>query len=468
MLRLIAQKKNNLLILALFFVCALVTYPSSLSLVNEWMKWGQTLSHGFACLALFVFFVWNQVTVSESSASVSKSLILLLGINSIFWCFSLLGNLQLPGYIFALTNFWFYLAGIFGWSAARAFLPVCAIFLFALPVWSILNDLLIDISSYVVGFALSFLDLTLYLQDNQIMTPWGTIIIADGCSGLRYLTISLLLAYLLCLINCYHPKTAVILFVVAALLGLVTNWIRIVIIVLIGYYTELHHGLVRNHEFFGWILFSSILFPALYFSPQLKPKPNVAIVRITFSWLLIIAGLLGPIIYFLTPFSQIKNPINLSALESTFPSSEMNYYLPKPELIINLPPADKVATYISVQEVPIYIELMTRTPKQKNEKIVPYFGKIYDTFSWRVKDTINLHDSRINIIENRLNQQKILLMYKYQVGSFTTYDYYQAKLLQIPAKLMNQSYFGFWVAQASCELTCEKEISAMKDLNLKW
>ncbi len=356
------------------------------------------------------------------------------------------------------------LVNVFSWQFTIKLLPILGLFIFAIPVWSTLNDQLIKISSNTINAVLQYSHLTLHIQDNQIMTPWGTIVIADGCSGLRYLVIALLIAYLLCLLNRYTLKTAFTVFVIAGLLGLMTNWIRILIIILIGYYTEMQHSLVRDHEFFGWVLFASILFPALYFSPQYKIQLNPIFGQIKFSWSIFFAASLGPVIYFLTPFNDNINPLNLSKTNLQY-----THRVATPSLKIQYPHMmhEENATTI-LDQTPISLTLLTSTPSHKNEKIVPYIDKLYDNFYWKSIQKVDLKNSHYEILENRHHQQKIILMYKFQVGSFMARDYHQAKILQIPAKLFNQSYFGLWIAHTSCQSDCLAELNSIKKLDALW
>jgi exosortase len=458
-----SQKKNNLLILLLLLFCAAITYPSSIALIHEWQKWDQALSHGFACLALFVFFIWRQdFYIQTNTHSPTWILSIALLLNSIGWCFTQLGNLQLPGYIFALNNYGLLIAGFFGWRVAVALMPLLALFIFALPIWSLFTDILVTLSSKVVALVLGYTNLTLHVQDNQFMTPWGTIVIADGCSGLRYFIISLLIAYLLCLINPYSVKTKISIFIVAALLGLFTNWLRIIIIVLIGYYTEMQHSLVRDHEFFGWILFVCILFPALLACRQYPKNWPPLGIQTNGSWIFFVAALTGPAIYFATPFDTTNNPIKSPFVDNQQPA--------EPELQIQLPLADHhYKQRILLDNIVIDLNLSVSTPKNKQEKIVPFIGGLYDTVYWRsLKKVSGMTQSHAEILEARNNPTKVLLVHKFQVGSFSTPHYYAAKLLQIPARLFNQPYFGLWVAQSKCQSDCEQELIAMQKLDTLW
>lgn len=457
------SKKLNLLILAGIFATGLVTYPSTIYLLNEWTQWDQALSQGFACLGLVAYFIWRLPltdTTQEKLPSVIW-ILLLLG-NSLGWCLVQLGNLQLPAYFASLTLIFLLLASSFNFSAIKKIVPILGIFLFALPFWS--GQFLVELSSLVVGFILQLSNLTLHIQDNQILTPWGTIIIADGCSGLRYFIISLLLAYLLCLLNGYSVKTGALVFLLAMILGLITNWVRITLIVLIGYHTEMTHSLVRDHELFGWILFAIIMFPALYFAPQYKTNISPIAIQYRFSSWVLVAWLSGPIIYFLIPFQAAdKNPIQLK-LQNDYADSWA-----KPGLFLQYPPADQILNKrISHKDVDIHIELMLLSAKQKRDKLVPYMGVLYDDYQWRMVSSESHLNSKIEILENRRTQERILLAYHYQVGNWITESYSKAKLLQIPAKLTNQNYFGFWSAQIICVSDCVRELSTMKGFTQNW
>lgn len=457
------NKKLNLLILAGIFATGLLTYPSTIYLLNEWMQWDQALSQGFACLGLVVYFIW-QLPLTDTTQEKSPSIIwvLLLLSSSLGWCLVQLGNLQLPAYFASLTLIFLLLTSSLNFSAVKKIAPILGIFLFALPFWS--GQFLVELSSLVVGFILQLSDLTLHIQDNQILTPWGTIIIADGCSGLRYFIISLLLAYLLCLLNGYSIKTGALVFLLAMILGLITNWVRITLIVLIGYHTEMTHSLVRDHELFGWILFAIIMFPALYFAPQYKTNLSPIAIHHRFSSWVLLAWLSGPIIYFLIPFQAAdKNPIQLR-LQNDYADSWA-----KPGLILQYPPADKILNKgIRHKDVDINVELMLLSAKQKRDKLVPYIGALYDDYQWRLVSSKSHLNSKIETLENRQTQDRLLLAYRYQVGSWITASYSKAKLLQIPAKLTNQHYFGFWSAQVICNSDCSSELSAMKDFTQHW
>src|SRR5690606_37229365 len=57
---------------------------------------------------------------------------------------------------------------------------------------------------------------------------------------------------------------------IAGLLGLIANWIRIFLLILIGYQTKMETPLMADHETFGWVIFGLLILPAIYFAPMVK------------------------------------------------------------------------------------------------------------------------------------------------------------------------------------------------------
>src|SRR5690606_14047274 len=120
--------------------------------------------------------------------------------------------------------------------------------------------------------------LTALIDGNNIFLPSGTIFIADGCSGLRYLIISLLIGYIMALMNHYRFMQSIGVLVIAVALGLVANWLRIYLLVLIGYLTDMQSSLMRDHETFGWIIFAMIMVPTVYFAPVVRRQLPVIVI----------------------------------------------------------------------------------------------------------------------------------------------------------------------------------------------
>lgn len=129
----------------------------------------------------------------------------------------------------------------------------------ALPFWHIVNPLFQKLSYLAAAYFFSLTTIPHYSNNLSIEFASGVFVVDPGCSGIRYLlsglTISALYVYL------YVDKWNARFIGVSALLvmALIGNWIRIIAIILIGYFSEMKNPIVNDHDNFGWVLFGVIL-----------------------------------------------------------------------------------------------------------------------------------------------------------------------------------------------------------------
>ncbi|WP_206483092.1 exosortase [Thalassotalea sp. G2M2-11] len=127
--------------------------------------------------------------------------------------------------------------------------------IFLVPIWGVLTTPLQELSTLAVTLIMQVTGIPIFVEENLITIPAGIFEIAGGCSGLRYLLVSLAISSLYTFLYIDKFKPAV-LFVVFAILGaLLTNWIRITALILIGHYTNMESELMTDHNTFGWYLY---------------------------------------------------------------------------------------------------------------------------------------------------------------------------------------------------------------------
>ncbi len=144
-----------------------------------------------------------------------------------------------------------------------------AYFVFMYPLWGPMVNILQQISVHSVSFLMSFTNIPTYVENQFVTIPAGVFEIAGGCSGLRYLITALAISSLY--IFLYIKKTKHILLFLAFAIGgaLITNWIRITIIILIGHHTDMTSEIIHDHNIFGWYLFIPYMFLLFYFGGKL-------------------------------------------------------------------------------------------------------------------------------------------------------------------------------------------------------
>ncbi|WP_076417754.1 exosortase [Colwellia sp. UCD-KL20] len=137
--------------------------------------------------------------------------------------------------------------------------PACFL-IFIFPLWGLLTNILQDISVIAVTYMMSFTNIPTYVEAQYITIPSGVFEIADGCSGLRYIIVSLAISSLFIFLYINNIKKALTFLSIAILGALITNWIRITALILIGDYTEMQSSLMEDHNTFGWYLYIPFMF----------------------------------------------------------------------------------------------------------------------------------------------------------------------------------------------------------------
>ena len=75
--------------------------------------------------------------------------------------------------------------------------PAICILIFAIPVWDNLNPVLLAVSDKMVFYLIRSLGISINIDSNIINLPYGKLEIADGCSGISYFLVTMVLGFLI-------------------------------------------------------------------------------------------------------------------------------------------------------------------------------------------------------------------------------------------------------------------------------
>ena len=145
---------------------------------------------------------------------------------------------------------------------------------FITPLWGPLQSVLQQISVIATTHMMSVTSIPVFVEGNMVHIPAGVFEIAGGCSGLRYFITSMALSLLYCFLNFTQTRSVFIFFAVAIVGSLITNWIRIVVIILIGHYTDMQSSVIEDHNALGWYLFVPFIIGLFYLGSKLEPAPQ--------------------------------------------------------------------------------------------------------------------------------------------------------------------------------------------------
>lgn len=466
---------SRLLLAVLVLVLFLVLFSTTwLNLYHKWMVFDESLSHGLFVFGLFCF--WFVAALKSEHWIARKPVLWLLplvaiAINSVFWSIfelvdiEILAILELPVLLFCVV--W----ALYGFKQAINLTPIIGLIVFIIPIWDYLTPYLVDLSALIVGYLVGLMGMPALIEGNSITLPHGIILIADGCSGQRYLVISITLTYIASIMNRLPASQSILYLLSSILLGLLTNWIRIFGLVIIGYVTDMESSLLADHEFFGWVLFAVIVVPFLYFIPvyrQAASAQNATNARNGQS-----VAMFGPALTALTLFIGPALYLFSNNTTPSFNIVQQNDYLGF-EHVDALPqdsplmlPGNPLALEIIKNTRELYLVSAGWGRTESQKKIVPYFTRLYDHAYWQEEATAqhrlnNEYTYRTIQFRRKGYNQAWLLGYWYEVGSFHADTYSLAKLQQIPAILLGQNRFTIHSGVVECNrLDCEQQYQEM-------
>jgi exosortase/archaeosortase family protein len=130
---------------------------------------------------------------------------------------------------------------------------------------------------------MGFTNIPVFVEQQFVHIPSGIFEIADGCSGLRYLLTSLAISSLYIYLYLRSTKNMIIFAFFAIFGALLTNWIRIVILIVIGHQTEMTSDLMTDHNMFGWYIYVPFMLLLFKLGGYLTDKENNASTNLNHS-----------------------------------------------------------------------------------------------------------------------------------------------------------------------------------------
>jgi exosortase len=452
-----------LLVVGIFVVFFFNTFQE---LYARWIKWDEALSHGLLVVGVFLFLLFKSLPwrAQNQSTPLFFSICAMVAFLSLGWFLFNALNIFILEQLILLPLFALALAAIFGFQTAFQHRLLLLLPIFAIPIWDQLTNILVNLSASVVGEMVRLVKMPAIIDGNSIYIPYGHILIADGCSGLRYLVISLAIGYIIGCLNRYDEKRMLVVLAVAATIGLMANWIRIFILILVGYQTKMQSSLMSDHEYFGWLLFGLLCLPAIYFAPVVKAKPETheqnpsEKTKLVFP---LIALSVGPLAALMINVQPQVNPWSDHIPNNLQPSSPNSMPIP-----LRLPENGyNENAYALVATDRAYIQLSQYQRHADSDKLVPYMTHLYDTEAWSPADkiTVNNLPFQIIVLREKGGLRRVAQAQWFITGDHQTATIREAKLMQIPALLTGKNRFVVVTIQSECGSTnCDNAITAVQ------
>ncbi len=250
------------LVTLLALAAAVLLWPSSQSLLEEWRNTDNlTYTHGPLVALVCLWVLWRRRRMlAAQPLQVDWRAGVLTVLLSVAWVIFYRSGLQLVHQLLLPLLAWCAVYAALGGRLARVCAFAFAYLYLAIPLWSAGNGILQDITVHAVRMLLGITSIPAHVVGNLVHIPAGSFEIAGGCSGLHFFIVAIAIAALHGELQDATVKARGLLLMLAALLAMLSNWLRVFTIIVAGYLTDMQHFLIQvDHYYFGWVLFAVVI-----------------------------------------------------------------------------------------------------------------------------------------------------------------------------------------------------------------
>ncbi|MBS8238983.1 EpsI family protein [Marinobacter lipolyticus] len=459
-----------------------------LALWAEWRDFFQLwydsiiYTHGYLVLAgvLYLLYLRRDALAGLTITGSGIALFLLTGASALL-LFAQAADIRFIRLILVpfLILFW-------GWSIwGKGFVTTAGgpilLLLFAAPFWDDFSPLLQHITVFFNTFFLNLADIEATIREFYIELEVGTFLVENGCSGVRYLMVALFLgSFYGQLYYRSFPRTA-LLVVIAGLLSMVANWLRVFGIIAAGHYTNMETSLVEDHELFGWIVFLLVTLIPLFFiagklevgsaigtsQPSSETSPRADDHGKGASWIWPIAASVLILWPALIPLAVEARTDRLAhAWNPILPSPAPDWRGPLPHANIwrpdyQKPDIDLSGVYVSGDLQQLQLQITGYRRQTQNKELIFYGNELFDRSDWRLISTrkrelpasFDISPPRVNetIIERRADGVSVILWSWYDIGSSLTDSRLEAKITGALKKIGGDNRGALWALASYCK-----------------
>lgn len=233
-------------------------WPTVASIARSWAN--DPLAHGYIIVPGVIYLVSDRRQLLKPlSPEAEWRAIPVIALFAALWFFASLarvGVVEQFCFIMMLVGF---LWTVLGSSLMRLLLFPLGLLFFALPLGDRIIPMLQDWTAEFTVTLLAFSGVPVLLQTHVISIPQGSWRVAEACSGINYLTASLVVGYLYAGTAYRYWSHRAGFLVAAALVPLVANGVRVYGTILIASLAGPQSIEGTRHYLFGWLVFAAMM-----------------------------------------------------------------------------------------------------------------------------------------------------------------------------------------------------------------
>jgi exosortase len=467
---------------SLFFLL----WPTLEGIFGRWLKLDESYSHGFLLLLVSLFLAFRVVRQRTLVPGFYPLWLVPFVLALLAYGLGDLLRVQALQHLMVVPLVLGALAVLLGWKQVRYFIAPVGLVFFAMPVWDFLAWTLqlitVEINQLLLGlFSIEFEVEGVFVY----LLGVGAFEIAHGCSGLRYLLVGQSLSLIYGELNLRTLRARVLLFATSVLLALFANWLRVFVIIYMGYETNMQTGLIEDHESFGWWVFAATLVPLFLIGRRLESSRTEKAMdeegngkrSVTYSGAggsarlkvgVVITALLPALVWAALPSSGravAPEPRELDVRldgERYGPlfSNNLDGWRPRvrnPDRVYTQTLFDRsLATDQSGPGESLFAAVYSYDYQRESAELIQYSNRVYDREQWHPDGFFTLSGPngvplRGITLRHRLTDKVVHVAYTYYVEGFWETDDLRAKLAQVRGFVNSRSDASLIVFAVSCE-----------------
>lgn len=475
---------NVLLWLIAASVLFLFAYSSSVqTIVAAWsgVEVGSS-NHGWLVLGCTLYLLWlkKDMLVSLPIRPSALAFVLLVGAAAL-WFLCRVTQIQagqmamMPMLILLAVGAFCSLRHMFA-----VLLPVGLLF-FALPIWQPLLPVLQDITTAVTHFNLRLIGRPVYVVDNFVHVSGGSFVIEEACSGLRFLLVSTTLSLMNSAMNNHTLKQGTLMLSLAIALSFIANWVRVLVVILLGDFTQMQHPWVNDHANMGWALYLVlVLVPFFVVSRYLPFTPDASAATMSGYFSHNTPAPRSRLVQVLAALALLLTPFVFQWLGSVSSENAVRPALPPriaewsaaPDVNAGWKPAFLNSTstltqaYRRGQQV-VRINLSWYQSQEQGAELINVNNAIVDEQTWHIEPAsqsiVELPEGvSVQAVTVRGAKQE-RVWYWYDVGGYVTSNDYAAKINQVRAFMSGRGDATLVAISAPCSGTCESQDALLRE-----
>jgi EpsI family protein len=327
-----------MMVLLLIAALAIAFSPTIRTLQEAWADTqGLTYTHGYLVAAISIWLLIRSSKTLDGSEGADWRMAALLALLSVCWLLFLRAGIELLHQVLLPVMAIAAACAAFGIRNGGRLSLGFAYLYFAIPIWSAGNAILQAITVKAVQAMLQVTAVPAHVTGNLVYIPAGAFEIAGGCSGLHYFIVAIAIAALFGEIHRDSLRVRAQQLILAALLAMGSNWLRVYVIILAGHLTDMQHYLVKvDHYYFGWFLFVITMAAFFWIAGRMPAQDGAPAERrqgearspwVKGMLIAIVAAAIGPVLGVLSPVGDaVASPARLPELaggwDGPIPASE--------------------------------------------------------------------------------------------------------------------------------------------------